>query len=99
LGKFDPDFQLHNAQAIEASKRLYTVVIPNFAAQIETLSFPHGSQQLISQLHLAGINIRQLGFVRRLIKSDKIRSLILTEMAARIMKEDVRPVSFYFNFL
>lgn len=94
LGKSDPDRKTHNDEVIAASKRVFEQIIPTFVQRLERerASDLRASKQLCDQLHSAGINIRHLGLLYSLIrpKYPTVRKALLTEMAARIMKDDIK---------
>ncbi len=81
-------------EIVNATVRLYKVIIPKFAKDFdETQSLANGStdhNQLIESLHRAGINIRHLGFVLLKTTTQVARSIILTEMVARVIKNEIK---------
>lgn len=82
-------------EIVEATFRLYKSIVPKFAKDFDDAQ--NGSQdsishviidhsRLVESLHRAGINIRHLGFVLLKTTTRAARSIILTEMVARVIK-------------
>lgn len=91
LGKFDPDQATHTEEITLASKRIFVDLIPKFADYLKqncpsTIST---TERVVEELHRFGINLRHLGFVRRLVVDPAIRKLLLTEMVARVLKDRI----------
>jgi hypothetical protein len=95
LGKFDPNQATHNEEAVAASKRLFTRVIPNFAKTLDDRVNEYGTlthyscEKLVEELHRNGINVRHLGFVRMKLTKSAARQIVLTEIVARVLKDEV----------
>eukprot|EP01127_Copromyxa_protea_P023699 TRINITY_DN8982_c0_g1_i1.p1 TRINITY_DN8982_c0_g1~~TRINITY_DN8982_c0_g1_i1.p1 ORF type:complete len:1492 (-),score=227.39 TRINITY_DN8982_c0_g1_i1:132-3959(-) len=79
-----------NRKLEEATRDLLNVHIPEIASRIERKADSLDSAELISKIHYHGINIRHLGRLRQHVESPKLRKLILTECAARGIKNKWR---------
>jgi hypothetical protein len=91
LGKFDPDQAKHTDEITATSKRLFVDLIPKFAAYLKD-NFPSPistTDRMVEELHRFGINLRHLGFVRRIVTDPGVRKLLLTEMVARVLKDRI----------
>lgn len=81
----------HNFEVKEATRVLHNTVIPLFAQFLDHTETEYRDfHRLIEELHRSGINIRHLGLVRSMVSSEKIRTLILTELIARVLKNELR---------
>ena len=88
------DSEKHDAEVREATEFLHNHIIPSFAISLskessENISSPPISDILV-KLHRAGINIRFLGEVRSYITDTSLRKTILTEICARLFKNELR---------
>ena len=86
------DSEKHDAEVRQASEYLHNVVIPEFA---NCLSNDHDNHNIsiddiIIKLHRAGINIRYLGEVRSYTTNVSLRKNLLTEICARVFKNEFR---------
>lgn len=94
LGRPDPEHKQHNSEVIEASRRIFEHIIPAFILNLERdrPADLRASKQLCDQIHGAGINLRHLGLLFSLVKPrfPTIRKALLTEMAARILKDEIK---------
>eukprot|EP01087_Luapelamoeba_hula_P009869 TRINITY_DN2581_c1_g2_i1.p1 TRINITY_DN2581_c1_g2~~TRINITY_DN2581_c1_g2_i1.p1 ORF type:complete len:1535 (+),score=206.50 TRINITY_DN2581_c1_g2_i1:470-4606(+) len=99
----DPTLLLaHNTELREATEKLTKVVIPEFATCIDyhaqerarhSKTNANAVQQgrvLVILMHLAGINIRYMGLLRKYCKNVPIRQHLLGEMIARVIKNKLR---------
>ena len=85
----------HNKEVRVATNYLIENVIPDFADQLENLTYEIDVESQLTELvHRAGINIRYLGFIRRFLQQ-YLQSVVLLEMVARIIKNRIR---FFINF-
>ncbi|KAL6049131.1 Histidine kinase A, variant 2 [Balamuthia mandrillaris] len=89
------DAEIHNREVIQATEQLLNVVIPEFAAWLQShychsTAFPLSPSRLIEDLHRTGINIRHLGRVRSHVMDEELRRLILGEMISRFLKNDLK---------
>ncbi len=77
------------------------VTIPAFAKKLDELYLDNNPtlhdknstisiENLIAEMHRAGVNFRYLGLLRTQIKSNELRSFLLTEIVARVVKNFVR---------
>lgn len=92
----DPRAKEHNDEVAAACHRLKTVRIPQFAAFLQkSPEFAKKSlneltcQAFVASLHSHGINIRYLGFVRKCLSHLSLRQIALTEMVARVVKDQI----------
>lgn len=81
----DPDnqHQKHNSEVEQATHRLLSVIIPNFASSLTECPEPDA---LVALLHKNGINLRYLGLVHAHCGSAVVRLGLLREMVARTFK-------------
>lgn len=86
-------------EIVDATIRLYKSIVPQFAKNFDDAhitsqdSISHviiDHSQLTENLHRAGINIRHLGFVLQNTRTQAARSIILTEMVARVIKNECK---------
>eukprot|EP01124_Arcella_intermedia_P011340 TRINITY_DN1774_c1_g2_i15.p1 TRINITY_DN1774_c1_g2~~TRINITY_DN1774_c1_g2_i15.p1 ORF type:complete len:1230 (+),score=292.57 TRINITY_DN1774_c1_g2_i15:486-4175(+) len=84
----DPRAKEMELAVVEATNQLYKQVIPQFANQVEEREIL--PSELITQLHKQGINIRHLGRVRANVRNKAMRKVLLTECAARAIKNELR---------
>ena len=78
----------------DATRLLHTSVIPQFAAllQIENMYeriVQVGDLDLTEEAHKRGINMRHIGRVRSASQSAEIKMILLSEMAARALKNEL----------
>ncbi|GAM26590.1 hypothetical protein SAMD00019534_097650 [Acytostelium subglobosum LB1] len=89
-GKFDPNTHEHNYEVKEASYRLFLQVIPKFASFLQSLEITDMNElHLTQELHRVGINCRYMGLVRRLVRCQSLRRMMLGEILARTMKCEI----------
>ena len=97
FGEHDAD--KHNTDVRNASEFLHSKIIPDFANFIsnycEYSSSPDNNEdisidKILIKLHRAGINIRYLGKVRSKVTNIHLRKLLLTEICARVFKNEIR---------
>jgi len=87
----DPDKEQHNQEIVEATKRLFQEVIPDFADALNRHhETPVTFEELSQMMHKRGINIRHMGRVRKLVTVPHLRSFLLTDLVARVCKNDLR---------
>eukprot|EP01114_Cavostelium_apophysatum_P017894 TRINITY_DN5408_c0_g1_i1.p1 TRINITY_DN5408_c0_g1~~TRINITY_DN5408_c0_g1_i1.p1 ORF type:complete len:1291 (+),score=352.75 TRINITY_DN5408_c0_g1_i1:103-3975(+) len=86
----------HNGEIREATDLLEHEVVANVGSKLEA-DFHAGVldkeamlEQLIVEMHRHGMNIRQLGLLRSKIASEELRSYVLTEIIARVVKNELR---------
>eukprot|EP01130_Rhizamoeba_saxonica_P014283 TRINITY_DN6230_c0_g1_i1.p1 TRINITY_DN6230_c0_g1~~TRINITY_DN6230_c0_g1_i1.p1 ORF type:complete len:1223 (-),score=269.02 TRINITY_DN6230_c0_g1_i1:80-3244(-) len=84
IPKFCEDIELEYARSSKSESAI------TFISSISNEKVHIKYTTLITKLHRAGINIRHLGFVRRLIKAEKIRETLLIEMIARALKDVIQ---------
>lgn len=92
-----PDHAEHKREINAATEYLFAMLIPKFAAELvvemdEELRM-RGSLKnfrLTETLHAYGINVRYLGLVFQHVASPQHQLYVLAEMAARIIKNDLR---------
>ena|SRR3990167_1347298 len=83
------------AELLEATERLHKHVIPKFASDLDQLfkndtkSRKITAQNLIASIHKAGINVRHLGLLCKQCLTFKAKSLLITEMIARVVKGSI----------
>jgi hypothetical protein len=90
FGKHDSD--THDSEVRQATEFLHHHVIPEFAKSLN-LTPPNSSiaiEELLEKLHRSGINIRFLGEVRMHLAHLGLRRTILTEICARVLKNELR---------
>ena len=81
--------QEHDSEVRAATNYLHNTIIPEFARLLDQ---DHcnienkPTQWFIDEAHRSGINIRYLGMIRSLVKNEKIRSILLSEIASRVLK-------------
>lgn len=90
----------HNQEIKEATKVLLTKTIPQFSYWLENESkfqaldpknpnsIPN-LEDLISNIHRSGINIRYIGEIRRSITKENLKEYLLTEIIARNLKNEI----------
>jgi hypothetical protein len=100
------DAEVHCKEIVDATHRLEREVIPNFAAellkkmedenvQLFDTDSTHTEElsQLIADLHVQGINVRYLMILFKHVQaSQHLQSLIVTEMVARVAKDELRRI-------
>jgi len=64
-GKKDPESKIHNQEVQECTKYLLLNIIPSFAARL--LEDSEVIENLTSEMHLDGINVRHMGLIRSLV--------------------------------
>lgn len=85
----DPKERALNGQVQAATEMLYNEIIPEYAmslSELETL------EEVTESMHRAGINVRHMGRVRKLIKPTavRVRMILMSEMCARCVKVFLR---------
>ena len=86
----------HNAEVKAATEYLHDIVIPQYAASLDAL--PEKTSCLVEKMgdfleegmHLKGINCRHLGAVRTFVTSTFWRQVLLTEILARTVKNQLK---------
>lgn len=94
----DPNANTHNIEIFKATLFLFKSVIPSFASKFETRvidvikSCQLKKFSVASELHSSGINCRMMGLVRSVLNPNQTnaRYLLLVEMCARVIKNDIR---------
>jgi len=81
---------LHDAEVREATELLHREIIPSFARSLSQLDKELRMEDILIRLHRAGINIRFLGEVRSHVTNEAQRKLLLTEIYARVFKNEIR---------
>jgi hypothetical protein len=86
------DNKLHNLDVIDATRYLFDTLIPNAAQRLDQLCATQtiNPSRLIEEIHRIGVNVRHLGRIRKHAKTDAARALLLTETAARVLKNKLR---------
>jgi hypothetical protein len=93
FGMSDPLHKTHNREVQEATERLFTSVIPDFITRSKqsSLNLSALDGNLVKEIHKEGINVRNLGLVRRLYTEDEATQIqILVEMIARVIKNKLK---------
>lgn len=70
-------------------------VVPSFARKLKNRKLvPVDHSELVEEMHKAGINVRFLGCIRSRIDASlsHLRSFLLTEICARVMKQKIRHI-------
>ena len=91
-GKNDPNRAEQNGRVRQATEYLYKTVIPSFAETFDHEArelLKHNNWSITEELHRHGINVRHCGRVRRCCRSRAARRILLTEMVARVLKEEM----------
>jgi hypothetical protein len=86
FGMSDPLHKTHNREVQEATERLFTSVIPDFITRSKqsSLNLSALDGNLVKEIHKEGINVRNLGLVRRLYTEDEATQIqILVEMVTQ----------------
>lgn len=92
----DPDEYEHNQDIREASQHLKTTLIPKFAKDLNKLLQDARDQgrleefRLTETIHTVGINCRYMGLLRYQIDDLEFKEIILAEMLARVIKNNIR---------
>jgi len=97
----DPERKKSALEVKECTTQLWTIIIPNFVDRFiqkfeeSDVVNQYTCSRLIIEMHADGINVRYLGHIRFLLHRlgnlyPIINQIILTEMIARIVKDDVR---------
>lgn len=90
--------ETHIQEVVDASNFLYQKIIPSFAQELSTFSANHSVEELAKlwnikgALHKKGINLCQMGILRRYTKAkpdSPVKLLLLTEMIARTCKHEI----------
>lgn len=92
FSKAHADAEQHNERVREATIHLLGTTVPDFAVWLEDNPSAIRLDQLADVTELAhreGINVRYLGLVRSLLKSPALRSAILMELIARVIKNNL----------
>lgn len=84
----------HNAEITRATEHLRRVCVPAVARRLIATDTTKAGFSLLAVLHQGGVNCRYLGLVRRHVDvaHTSLRVLLLVEMAARVIKCEVRQV-------
>ena len=91
FGKQDPNHKIHNKEVRDATSRLFDDVIPHFAKTLDNLNPKVLTNWLSTEkLHRAGINLRHLGLVRCKTVNPTAKTVLLTEIVARVLKNIIR---------
>jgi hypothetical protein len=77
-----------NEEIRVATQHLYTKIIPDFAAYLDREYVPDAS--LKREIHRSGINIRHMGRIFRLVQNQTARTLLLTDISMRCIKQIIR---------
>jgi len=98
--KWKGNTQLFNKDIEDATFALLRDVIPQFCFELlSPLQRQHtttheryltGDKTITSHLHRKGINVRFLGRVRAYLTSEVWRKILLSEMAARVLKDELK---------
>lgn len=87
----DPAKDKHDEEVSSSTKDLIRCVIPKFADYLEHNTVVLTNHNELGDLmHRHGINIRFMGLVRRLVTQPYLKSLLLTDMISRVIKEKLR---------
>jgi hypothetical protein len=90
LGEVE-DQQQNDTEALEASRWLQDVRIPDFVSQLDALEArPSDSCSFTTMLHAQGINMRHIGRIAERTRLPHTRELVVVEMAARVAKTALR---------
>ena len=93
------DAARHNEEVRAATRLLLEQAVPRVAAKLDlcdaaALRAARGpaalSPWLLREAHCAGVNVRHLGRVRRCARAPALRRALATELAARVLKNDLR---------
>lgn len=92
FSKSHADAEMHNERVKGATSHLLDTVVPEFAAWLEENPTSIRDDQLADVTELAhreGINVRYLGLVRSRLTSPRLRSAVLMELIARVIKNNL----------
>jgi len=78
-------------EVVQASQLLQSAVIPSFAEKLSR-ECSWDLQQLITALHRSGLCCHHLGYLRAKVQPKDARSILLTEIVARTIKNELRGV-------
>ena len=87
----EDSYEQHDAEVREATDFLHHQLIPEFSSMLSL--DPRNEieiEEIVMKLHRRGINIRFLGEVRSQVTNPLIRKLLLTEICARVFKNEIR---------
>eukprot|EP00012_Vannella_robusta_P006108 CAMPEP_0206200834 /NCGR_PEP_ID=MMETSP0166-20121206/11140_1 /ASSEMBLY_ACC=CAM_ASM_000260 /TAXON_ID=95228 /ORGANISM="Vannella robusta, Strain DIVA3 518/3/11/1/6" /LENGTH=753 /DNA_ID=CAMNT_0053619297 /DNA_START=317 /DNA_END=2574 /DNA_ORIENTATION=- len=84
------DSDKHDAEVRQATEFLHSHVVPEFASSLANEDHHISIDDILVKMHRAGINIRFLGEVRSLVTNLSQRKTILTEICARVFKNEIR---------
>ncbi|KAH3757849.1 Histidine kinase A [Pelomyxa schiedti] len=97
FNRFDTSGSASDLEARQATDRLRKEIIPCFAEWLETRS---GFDKLSSTdprtltlhklMHRFGCNVRYCGLVWKLVRSESMKEILVTEMAARAIKNEMQ---------
>jgi Clustered mitochondria/WD domain, G-beta repeat/Translation initiation factor eIF3 subunit 135 len=89
------DGAVHNAEVAEATRRLHSVLVPEFGRHLDSLpehvasAYPLGFS-LTSAAHLHGVNVRHFGRVWQHVRRGHWHQALAVEMIARAFKQHWR---------
>jgi len=84
----NPNKEIYIANVAAAASQLYEKLLPQVALQLDNNL---DCDDLVHQIHKAGLNCRHLGYIREYLPKSKARlkKLIITECVARVVKNQV----------
>jgi len=90
MGSNDPKKSDYNRDVKEACIKLLKQIIPNMSSTLDSCENLIAGKDIIAKIHRAGINVRHLGLLRKGCKNNDSKLVLLTEMVARIMKDEIK---------
>jgi hypothetical protein len=81
----------HIPALVDATRFLHEECIPRVAAQLESAD-PEQKVSLIFVLHFHGVNVRHMGRVLSHVTHPYWRQVLMLEMIARVLKNDIRRI-------
>lgn len=87
-GRADENWKIHNEEVTNATKRLYFQVIPTFVSELTKDNI----DSFVADMHIRGINLRQMGFIRSLLlrlNRKELAEKVFLELIARSMRSEL----------
>jgi hypothetical protein len=93
LSKWDNNV-IHLRNLKHATRLLHHTVLPEVTSVLEAKNMYqyivlHGTTDLTEEVHKRGVNMRHIGRIRALATSPDVKKLLLSEMAARVLKNEL----------
>ncbi|KAL6057320.1 hypothetical protein QOT17_015568 [Balamuthia mandrillaris] len=92
--QLDPEKSVHDEEVLKTTSTLSHIIAEVAEGMKAHTIQPVDHEDFIEELHMRGVNVRFLGLVRTLCGGSQqhLRSFLLTEMCARVMKNKLRRI-------